>query len=79
MSLGCVPWCHMKKLRSKSVCEQKGSCSDMVVTGAFQTNRSVSVEGKCMVVDGTASLNIPIERSSYVLCRRSYLSISNLH
>jgi len=55
---------HKKKPRSKSVCEQKGSCADIVMTGAFQTNRSVSVESKCMVVDGKTLLNLPIERSS---------------
>ena len=52
MSLGCVPWCHMKKLRSKSVCEQKGSWAYILVTAASQTNRSVSVEGMCIVVNG---------------------------
>jgi len=70
---------HTKKLRSKSVCGQKGSCAETVVTAGFRINRSVSVEGKRVVVDGKALLNVPIERSSYVPCRRSYWSISNLH
>jgi hypothetical protein len=79
MFLGCVAWCHMNKMRSKSVCEQKGSCAYVVTTGALQTNRSVSAEGKCMLVDGKVLLILLIERSTYVPCRRSYWSISNSH
>jgi hypothetical protein len=54
-----------KKQRSKSVCEQKGSCAHIVMTEAFQTKMSVSVEGKCVAVDGKALLNLLIERISY--------------
>jgi hypothetical protein len=53
-----------EKTEKKISVRTEGQLCLHVMTGDFQKNRSVSLEGKCMVVVGKELLNLPIERSS---------------